>query len=322
MANNRELVSPCWRTFPDVIRGSRVATLCLLVTGVALGGCAAIATSHCDDSAECTQSEAEPAPAQSARLMPPAGYAVRWSTCTHFVEGDAKIRNNSRVVNVRGDGTVPIQRVEPVSDPNENFRRVVVAKVPNQLLGGEGLYRGPSSVVPAGPGSLTRTLSAPGSGGGDGLQKVSFVKLGQVIESQEADGSVVQWVVGSESLGEPVKNDVTGKIEYQDTCFRSSNVVGKDTLGYIAPGAELEKSCLVEELNQGFNAYSAYGYLPLVNYTTLVVPTANDPATRALPDSLATYLGFRCYFEWQGRAGSARSSPTRCGSSTSRRASA
>ena len=32
--------------------------------------------------------------------------------------------------------------------------------------------------------------------------------------------------------------------------------------------------------------------LYLVNYATLVIPTANNPATRPLPDNLATYLGF------------------------------
>ena len=68
----------------------------------------------------------------------------------------------------------------------------------------------------------------------------------------------MQWVVGSGQLGEPVENEVTGKLEYQDTCFRSANAAGKDSLGYLPPGSELAASCLVQELNQGFNAYSAY----------------------------------------------------------------
>jgi hypothetical protein len=134
-------------------------------------------------------------------------------------------------------------------------------------------------------------LSVAGPAGGES-QKVSFVKLGQSIESQEADGSIVQWVVGSEQLGEPVENNATGKLEYQDTCFRNPNLGGKDTAGYIAPGGELAQSCLVEELAQGYNAYSIYGYLPMMNYTTTIVPTANNPALRPLPEIYATYLGF------------------------------
>jgi hypothetical protein len=317
MANNRQPVSPCWdafnrehvaaarlvagglvtdcempgpkrlwRTFPDVIRGRHFATLCLLVGGVVLGGCAGTVSSHCDDRAECAQSEGEPAPAQSAQLLPPAGYVVKWSTCTHFVEGDAHLRNNSRVVRVRSDGTVPVQRAEPTSDPADNVRRVILAKLPQQLLGGQGLLRQMGSIgaVPSAP--LTRTLSAGGA-----AEKISFVKLGQAVSTKEADGNIVQWVVSSEPLGEPVQNH-NGKLEYQDTCFRNPNLAGKDTSGYLAPGADLAASCLAEELNQGFNAYSAYGYLPLVNYTTMLIPTANDPVTHPLPDTLATYLGF------------------------------
>ena len=46
--------------------------------------------------------------------LPPAGYQVKWSTCFHYLDGDAGLRNNSRIVEVANDGTVPIQRVDPV----------------------------------------------------------------------------------------------------------------------------------------------------------------------------------------------------------------
>lgn len=230
---------------------------------------------------------------ESGPPMPPVGYEVKWSTCTRFIEGDAPMLNNSRVVAVAGDGTVPLERAEPLPASSDNFRRVIVGKLPTKLLGGQGHYacdgrqaNGTDGIV-ATASSLTteqpRDHQPPAP--------VSFVKLGQVIAAREANGEVVQWVVASEPLGAPIKND-NGKLEYQDTCFRNPNVAGHDTLGYLPPDSILAASCLVEELNQGFNAYSTYGYLPLVNYATLIIPTANDPATHALPDNLATYLGF------------------------------
>lgn len=230
---------------------------------------------------------------QSGPPMPPVGYEVKWSTCTRFIEGDAPLLNNSRVVAVASDGTVPVQRVEPLADSPDNFRRVLVDRLPATLLGGRGRYACDGRRAHAGNGVVATASASVAAAPRDGQAPgpVSFIKLGQVIVAREASGEVVQWVVGSEQLGPPVEND-NGKLEYQDTCFRNPNVVGRDTSGYIAPGSTLAASCLVEELNQTFNAYSAYGYLPLVNYATLIIPTANDPVTRPLPDNLATYLGF------------------------------
>jgi len=269
-----------------------------VISAVALGACGQNAGLTCADPGE---SGCTPGEAQSAKPLPPEGYVVKYSTCAHFIEGDAKVRNNSRVVAVRADGTIPLQRAEPVGNPHDDLRRVIVAKLPHKLIGGEGVHRcngrhGHGALDSGRKRDGVETVSsALGAGAADNNpvgKKVAFVKLGQIVATKEADGSVAQWVVGSEQLGEAIKNERTGKLEYQDTCFRNPNVAGKDTSGFIAPGTTLASSCLVEELNQGFNAYSVYGYLPLVNYTTMVVPTANDPLSRPLPDTLATYLGF------------------------------
>jgi hypothetical protein len=259
----------------------------LLSSGGVLGACGQSLGTRCEAGGGdgCVAAEV-----QSAELLPPEGYVVKWSTCTHYIEGNAKLHNNSRVVRVRSDGTVPVQRAEPTGDLASDLRRVVLAKLPQQLLGGEGLLRQASSVRATPSAPVSRPLSTGGAAG-DERQKVSFVKLGQAISTNEADGSIAQWVVSSEPLGEPVQNE-NGKLEYQDTCFRNPNVAGNDTTGYIAPGTELAPSCLVEGVNQSYNAYSAYGYLPLMNYTTTIVPTANDPATLPLPEVYATYLGF------------------------------
>jgi hypothetical protein len=273
--------------------------LLVLSAGALPAGCAGRASTYCDSRSETgCAADAPPTQSQVTESMPPIGYIVKWSRCAHFIEGVAQIRANSRVVKVAADGTVPIQRVEPVADAKENFRRVVVSKVPNRLLGGEGVLRGAPAVGGANPGSLTRTLGA--SGGGDPEQKVSFVKLGQVVLSTEADGSVVQWVVSSEQLGEPVYNEGNGRLEYQDTCYRNPNAVGHDTSGWVEPGTELAISCVVEEMNTEYNAYSAYGWTPLVNYVTTWVPTANDPSTRPHPDA-ATYEGYQLgAFQYSG----------------------
>jgi hypothetical protein len=254
---------------------ARAAILCLpFVAAITGGGCGQDA-------------------ATSALPMPPVGYEVKWSTCAHFIEGDAPLLNNSRVVAVAADGTVPLQRVEPLADSSDNFRRMIVDKLPRKLLGGQGRTACEGRNAHGGK-SVVTTTSALNAGGPLDPQppaQISFIKLGQVIAAREANGEVVQWVVGSEQLGPPVKND-NGKLEYQDTCFRNPNVAGHDTLGYLPPDSILAASCLVEEMNQGFNAYSVYGYLPLVNYATMIIQTANDPALHALPDNLATYLGF------------------------------
>src|SRR5690349_19540129 len=62
--------------------------------------------------------------AQSAPPLPPPGYTMKRSTCTHFVESSAKLPNNSRIVNVADDGSVPLQRVEPLGDPDTDLRRM------------------------------------------------------------------------------------------------------------------------------------------------------------------------------------------------------
>jgi hypothetical protein len=260
----------------------RVATFSLLLaSGLALGACGQTQGPRCGERGGqgCAAPELD-----DKRPLPPDDYVVKWSTCTHFIEGDARLRNNSRVVRVRGDGTVPVQRAEPTSDPADNVRRVILAKLPRPLLGGEGLVRRVDSVVGVRSGSLTHTLSTAGV-----TDKVSFIKLGQAVATREADGSIVHWVVSSEPLGEPVQNE-NGKLEYHDTCFRSANGVGRDTAGLVGAEAELAGTCVVEDREQGYNALSAFGYSPLFNYADVEVATANDPSIRPHPDG-SMYVG-------------------------------
>lgn len=208
------------------------------------------------------------------RPMPPEGYQVRYSTCTYYVEGEGNVRNNSRIVNIAPDGTLPIQRAEHVADGKDNYRRFNASRLPKGTLRGTGEDRQTGNTV-------------------------EFVKLGQVVVTKENDGTIVQWIIGSEQLGNPVLNKNTGHLEYRDHCFRNPKLAGRDTAGYIEEGIELATSCVVEDINQSYNALSAYGYKPLVNFATTKVATANDPASRPHPDR-ATYEGFDGAFMYGG----------------------
>jgi hypothetical protein len=273
---------------------SRVGSLIVFVlAGATLGACASATDTPWAE----LEKEGDPEEAQlgetlqSAPLLPPPDYTVKWSTCTHYVEGSAPLPNNTRVVTQASDGTLPLLRVEPLGDPETDVRRIAATELPSGLIGGEGVLRQRTVV-----GGEVHAAVAAQSGAPIDEElhvadvKVSFLQLGQVVTTEEADGTV-QWNISSEDLGEPVQNP-NGKLEYQDTCFRNPNSVGRDTLGYIAPSTELAISCLVESLGHGYNSYSAYGYLPLMNFATTIVPSANDPARRPLPEIYATYLGF------------------------------
>lgn len=271
---------------------SRIATVSLAtISAVALGACGQNAGLTCAGPGE---DGCAPGEAQSATPVPPEGYVVKYSTCAHFIEGDAKVHNNSRVVQVRADGTIPLQRAEPVGNPHDDLRRVIVAKLPHRLIGGEGVHRCNGRRGHGTPdggskrGGAEMVTSALGAGAADNSpvgRKVAFVKLGQIVATKEADGSVTQWVVGSDQLGEPVNSESTGRLEYQDTCFRKSNVAGKDTAGRIAPGVELANTCVIEDLNQEWNTLSALKHwAPLVNYSTSNVPSANSPVSHQHPD--------------------------------------
>lgn len=184
--------------------------------------------------------------------VPPANYVVRWSTCTYYVEGDAAFQNNSRIVNAAPDGTVPLQRVEQDAiNPKDNFRRVKISLLPKNVHTGKG----------------TRP---------DGTS-TEFVKLGQSVVTKEADGSVVQWVIGSFNLGAAVFNKTRNRPEYKDHCFRNPKLVGKDTAGRVSSGSELAVTCVVEESKMAWNALSAYGWTPLVNFATAKVGTTSNP---------------------------------------------
>lgn len=205
--------------------------------------------------------------AGNSHVMAPVGYVAKFSTCTHYVESADAIRNNSRIVNIAADGTVPIQRVEAsTTDSKDNFRRLRVGKLTKPLKGGTG---------------YDRQLGT----------KVKFVKLGQIVQTKEADGSIVQWVIGSERLGEPVRSK-TGRLEYNDHCFRNPAIVGKDTAGRLSAEVELAVSCVVEENNMPWNALSSVTFTPLVNFSDATdVGTANNPAVTPHPDE-ARYDGY------------------------------
>lgn len=184
--------------------------------------------------------------------VPPATYVVKWSTCTHYVESDARFQNNSRIVNAASDGTVPLQRVEQDSvTSKDDFRRVKIDSLPKNVHTGQG--RRPD-------GSATR-----------------FVKLGQAVITKEADGTFVQWVIGSFNLGQPVFNKIKNRPEYRDWCFRNPKTAGRDTAGRVSSGSELAVTCVVEESKMAWNALSAYGWTPLVNFATTKVGTTSSP---------------------------------------------
>ena len=199
-----------------------------------------------------------------AHPVPPAGYVVTWSTCTYYVDGTAPMHDNSRVANVAPDGTLPLQRVEPVTGGKDNLRRVKATSVGKNVLFGTGVDW-------------------------DG-KAVTFAKLGQAVSTKEQDGSIVQWVIGSQNLGNPIFNKAKNRYEYRDHCYRNRAAAGKDTAGRVASGSELAVTCVVETMKANYNSLSAYGWTPLVNYATAKVGTANDPASKPHPDA-ATYEG-------------------------------
>jgi hypothetical protein len=271
---------------------SRVASSYIFVFAGGLGACSSATDTPLGEI------EGDPRGAVEAQLghtaksdspLPPPDYTVKWSTCTHYVEGSATLPNNTRIVKLASDGTVPLHRVEPVGDPETDIRRMTSEDLPNGLVGGEGLLRsktvnsvGRSAAVVFGPGAAIEKVI-------ETEQRVSFLQLGQVVTTEEAGGNVVQWLISSENLGEPIeKRD--GTLEFQDTCFRNPNVVGRDTAGWVSPGTELAVSCVVEDSSSEYNAYSVYGWTPIVNYTTRQVPTANSPDKRPHPDG-ANYEG-------------------------------
>lgn len=263
-----------------------------VLAGAALGACSSAAETALGEP------EGEPRGAAEAQLdqtpksalpLPPPDYTLKWSTCTHYVEGSATLPNNTRVVALASDGTVPLHRVEPLGDPDTDIRRMAIEDLPKDLVGGEGrlrsktVYRGERpAAVAFGPGAAIETVI-------ETEQRVSFLQLGQVVTTEEAGGNVVQWLISSENLGEPIENR-DGTLAFQDTCFRNPNVVGRDTAGWVSPGTELAIACVVEDGNSEYNAYSVYGWKPIVNYTTRQVPTANSPDKRPHPDG-AHYEG-------------------------------
>ena len=208
-----------------------------------------------------------PTPPRDVRI--PSNYVVKWTTCSNWIEGDLKLRNNSRLVKVDANGMIPLIRVEPNANGDDNHRKMKVNSWPKPLKGGTGL-----EVATKKP--------------------VEVIKLGQVINTKEPDGSVVQWVVSSWNLGNPVRGK-NGRLAYQDTCFRNPNLVGKDTAGRLAEGTELSGTCVVEDMNTEYNALSAiYGPISISNYAG-AVPMGNPPGTH--PDG-ACYEGKKDGAHW------------------------
>ncbi|MBS2016292.1 MAG: hypothetical protein JST00_25640 [Deltaproteobacteria bacterium] len=212
-------------------------------------------------------------------VMPPQGYTTKWTACRNWVEGDLKLRNNSRVVKAV-NGMVPIMRTEPVAGGEDNVRRLNLSAVPKPLKGGRALD--------------VNTKRA-----------VDVYKIGQLVQTVDKNGSVTQWVVASWNLGEPVRDSKTGRLAYSDTCFRNPKLGGKDTMGRVADGNELAGICVVEDLNTEYNALSAeWGWTPIYNFATGKVPMKNDPLGHPHPDD-AYYVGKDAtanYFTYYGAA--------------------
>lgn len=195
--------------------------------------------------------------------VPPDGYVVKWTQCKYYVEGDLKLRNNSRVVKAAADGTIPIMRVEPVPGGEDNRRRIRADKPGGKPLKGGVAFDASTK------------------------REVTVYKIGQIINVKHNDGSVSQWVVSTWDLGQPARLK-DGRLAYQDTCFRNPKLMGRDTAGRVADGTELANICVVEDLNQEWNALSAiYGWTPIYNWADGKVGMKNDPFAHPHPDNAA-----------------------------------
>lgn len=201
--------------------------------------------------------------------MPPDGYRAKWTVCKTYVEGDLKMRNNSRIVRVAPDGTIPIMRVEPVpGGPEANVRRVKPASLLKPINGGKAVESTPRGRI-----------------------QVEVYKIGQIIQTKDAVGNVTQWVVSSWDLGQAVRQK-DGRMVFNDSCFRNPKLVGKDTMGRVEEGRELAGICVVEDVNQEYNALSAeWGWTPIWNFATGNVPMKNNPSSHPHPDG-AYYKGY------------------------------
>lgn len=184
---------------------------------------------------------------------PPAGYTVKWSTCSKWIEGGVKMRNNSRVVKPAADGTVVLTNTELNPGNDNNHRRIKLANLPKSIAIGTGV-------------DMTTKKS------------VNFVKIGQTVILKAPDGTTSNWIVSSENLGAPqrLKN---GKLSYLDWCYRNPQLAGKDTMGQMSAGAELSATCVVEDSLADYNALSAeYPYWsPIYNYADTEVAMLNSP---------------------------------------------
>ena len=103
------------------------------------------------------------------------------------------------------------------------------------------------------------------------------------------------WIVAT-------KRGVVGKGATTVECAKPPAPMARkaDTAGRVAEGMQLASICVVEDLGAEYNASSAvYGYMPLANYATKEVCSANHPYTHPHPDSDATvtrlFTGGSCY---------------------------
>lgn len=113
--------------------------------------------------------------------------------------------------------------------------------------------------------------TAPGSESGAWLESPegTFALVGQGVSRQGQPG-------GEHVVVAPVSDAAPAP------CLEPTSM---DTMGLIAAGEELIKICVVEDMLEEWNALSAYGWFPLINWANREVCSNNNPGTRPHPDN-------------------------------------
>lgn len=190
---------------------------------------------------------------------PPANYQIKWTTCSKWIEGEAQMENNSRVVKPAADGTITLTLADMTGNDGRPHVRVKADSLPKSLKMGKGID--------------TTTK-----------RDVLFWKIGQTVMVRNANGTYTNYVVSSENLGNPVRLD-NGKLSYLDWCYRNPKTAGKDTLGVVQVGVELSATCVMEDVLADYNALSAeYPFFsPIYNYADKNVGMLNSPDFGMIP---------------------------------------
>jgi hypothetical protein len=141
--------------------------------------------------------------------------------------------------------------------PNARLQRVESGTVPCVHV--EALTAGTCSFSTASHTASGNWLESP-----DG----EYALVGQAVTLDGKPGG--EWIVAAR-VGEDARTD----------CVEPT---GMDVAGRVAEGTILSETCVVEEALAPWNAMSAYGYFPLLNYADGEVCSNNDPKLDPHPD--------------------------------------